>query len=60
LGKSVVFGMLVSGIGCLRGLQAASGASAVGDSTTRSVVNSIVIIVIVDGIFAVMFFALGI
>jgi len=52
--------MLVSGIGCLRGLQAASGASAVGDSTTRSVVNSIVIIVIVDGIFAVMFFALGI
>ncbi len=34
--KAVVFGVLVAGIGCLRGLQTKSGATAVGDSTTRA------------------------
>jgi phospholipid/cholesterol/gamma-HCH transport system permease protein len=58
--KAVVFGMLVAGIGCLRGLQTGSGAQAVGDSTTRSVVSGIVLIVVTDGLFAVLFYHLGI
>jgi len=58
--KSFAFALLIAGIGCLRGLQTAAGASAVGDSATRAVVSGIVLIVIVDGIFAVVYFVLGI
>lgn len=58
--KCFVFGALISGIGCLRGLQTQTGPSAVGDSTTRSVVSGIVLIIVTDGIFSVVYFYLGI
>jgi phospholipid/cholesterol/gamma-HCH transport system permease protein len=58
--KSIVFGLLVAGVGCLRGLQTEIGASAVGESTTRAVVGGIVLIVATDGIFAVIYYYLGI
>lgn len=58
--KSVVFGVLVAGIGCLRGLQTRTGAAAVGLSATSAVVTGIVLIVAVDGIFAVVFYYLDI
>ena len=58
--KSVVFGLLVGGVGCLRGLQTEAGARAVGVSATRAVVRGIFLIVIADGIFAVMYYFLGI
>lgn len=57
--KSFFFGALVGGIGCLRGLQTKSGASAVGESTTRAVVSGIFLIIMVDAIFAVVFWAVG-
>jgi len=57
--KSLFFGALVGGIGCLRGLQTKSGASAVGESTTRAVVSGIFLIILVDAIFAVVFWAMG-
>ncbi len=60
LGKSFAFGIVVAAIGCLRGLQTKSGASAVGESTTRAVVSGLVLITVVDGIFAVVFYYLGI
>jgi phospholipid/cholesterol/gamma-HCH transport system permease protein len=60
LGKSFVFGIVVAAIGCLRGLQTKSGAGAVGESTTRAVVSGLVLITIVDGVFAVIFYCLGI
>lgn len=56
--KGVVFGAIVSGVGCLRGLQTQQGPSAVGVSTTRAVVTSILLIVIVDAIFSILFFSL--
>jgi phospholipid/cholesterol/gamma-HCH transport system permease protein len=58
--KSFVFAILIAGIGCLRGLQTSAGASAVGDSATRAVVSGIILLVIVDGIFAVIYFFLDI
>ncbi len=58
--KTLVFGTLIAGIGCVRGLQTGTGASAVGDSATRAVVSGIVAIVIADGVFAVVYFFLGI
>lgn len=60
LAKSVVFGVLIAGIGCLRGLQTEAGAAAVGVSATSAVVSGIVLIVFVDGIFAVLYYHLGI
>jgi phospholipid/cholesterol/gamma-HCH transport system permease protein len=57
--KSLFFGLLVAAIGCMRGLETQAGASAVGISTTRAVVSGIVLIAIADGVFAVMFFYLG-
>lgn len=59
LSKAFVFGIVVAAIGCLRGLQTRSGASAVGESTTRAVVSGLVLITIVDGVFAVVFYYLG-
>jgi phospholipid/cholesterol/gamma-HCH transport system permease protein len=56
--KGVVFGAIVSGVGCLRGLQTQQGPSAVGVSTTRAVVSSILLIIIVDAIFSILFYAL--
>jgi phospholipid/cholesterol/gamma-HCH transport system permease protein len=60
MAKSVVFGFLVGAIGCLRGLQTRSGASAVGQAATRAVVSIIVMIVITDGLFAVVYYYLDI
>jgi phospholipid/cholesterol/gamma-HCH transport system permease protein len=57
--KGIVFGAIVSGVGCLRGLQTEEGPSAVGVSTTRAVVASIVLIVLADAVFAVLFFYLS-
>jgi phospholipid/cholesterol/gamma-HCH transport system permease protein len=56
--KGVVFGAIVSAVGCLRGLQTREGPSAVGVSTTRAVVTSIVLIVIADAVFSILFFVL--
>jgi len=58
--KSVFLGLLVAGIGCLRGLQTKAGPSAVGESTTRAVVGAIILITIADGTFAVLYYSLGI
>jgi len=56
--KSFFFGAVVSGVGCLRGLQTGAGAAAVGDSTTRSVVTGIFLVVVLDAIFAVVYYQL--
>ena len=58
--KSFVFAVLVAGIGCMRGLQTRAGASAVGDAATRAVVSGIILLVVVDGIFAVAYYLLDI
>lgn len=58
--KAFFFGILVAGVGCLRGLETKTGPSAVGDSTTRAVVSSIVLIAITDGVFSVVYYFLGI
>jgi phospholipid/cholesterol/gamma-HCH transport system permease protein len=58
--KAIFFGLLISGVGCLRGLQTGTGASAVGDSATRAVVSSLVLIVAVDGMFALIYWVLDI
>ncbi len=60
LGKSAVFGLLVGLIGCAHGLQTGRTADAVGRAATASVVGSLVMITVFDGIFAVLSFLVGI
>jgi phospholipid/cholesterol/gamma-HCH transport system permease protein len=59
LGKAAVFGLTIGYIGCRAGLAAGSGPRAVGDAATAAVVGGIVALVLLDGLFAVLFFRLG-
>ena len=52
--KSAVFGVVVALVGCLRGMQSGRSAAAVGLAATSAVVTSIVLIILIDGIFAVI------
>jgi phospholipid/cholesterol/gamma-HCH transport system permease protein len=58
--KSTVYGVLIALSGCLRGLQCGNSSSAVGDAATSAVVTGIVAIVAACGVFAVVFYVLGI
>ena len=58
--KSSVYGVLIALAGCLRGIQCGNSSSAVGDAATSAVVTGIVAIVTACGVFAVVFYVLGI
>ncbi len=60
LAKALVFGSLVAALGCQRGLETGQGASAVGRSATRAVVASIIFIIVVDALFSVIAYVMGI
>jgi phospholipid/cholesterol/gamma-HCH transport system permease protein len=51
--KAAVFGLTIAAVGCQRGLATGAGATSVGLSATSAVVTSIVLIVVIDGMFAV-------
>ncbi len=58
ISKSIVFGAIVASVSCLRGLQTGEGPRAVGESTTRSVVSSILLIILADAIIAAVTYTL--
>ncbi len=51
--KAAVFGLTIAAVGCQRGLATGAGAVSVGLSATSAVVTSIVLIIVIDGLFAV-------
>lgn len=57
--KGLVFGAVVAGIGCSRGMNTGVGPRAVGEAATAAVVGGIVAIIVLDGIFAVLFYLMG-
>lgn len=57
--KSVMFGVTITAVGCLEGLSTGAGAEQVGRSTTRAVVVSIFMVILVDLVFTALFFFLG-
>ncbi len=59
LGKAAIFGLAIGYIGCQAGLSAGRGPRAVGDAATSAVVGGIVALVVLDGLFAILFFRLG-
>jgi len=60
MAKTPMFAILIAGVGCLRGLQTQTGASAVGISATRAVVSGIVLLVAVDGIYAFIYYLMDV
>ena len=58
--KTLFFALIIAGVGCLAGMRAAKGPSAVGDAATKAVVVGIVLMIVVDGIFGVIYYILGI
>jgi len=54
--KSVMFGITITAVGCHEGLTTGAGAEQVGRSTTRAVVVSIFLVILVDLVFTTLFF----
>jgi len=54
--KAFIFGMIVSIVGCFRGLRAKGGARGVGEATTSSVVTALLTIFIVNYFLSVLLF----
>jgi phospholipid/cholesterol/gamma-HCH transport system permease protein len=57
--KAGVFGALISGFACHLGLSVSGGAEGVGNATTRTVVLTIVALIVVDLLFTGVFYHLG-
>jgi phospholipid/cholesterol/gamma-HCH transport system permease protein len=56
--KGLVFGVLVAPSGCQRGMQSGRNAAAVGRAAASAVATATVLIVVAEGIFAVVLDAL--
>jgi phospholipid/cholesterol/gamma-HCH transport system permease protein len=59
LAKSVAFGAVVALTGCYYGIRCGRSAAAVGQATTKAVVMGIVFVVVVDAVFTVILYLLG-
>ena len=52
--KTPIFALLIGSVGCFQGLSVAGGAGSVGEKTTRSVVQSLFLIIVADAIFSII------
>ncbi|TAJ25047.1 MAG: ABC transporter permease [Reyranella sp.] len=58
--KAPVFGAIIATIGCFEGLQVRGSAESVGQLTTKSVVESIFCVIVLDAIFSIIFLLAGV
>ena len=58
--KATAFGLIIGLAGCLRGLQADRSAAGVGRAATSAVVTALLLMIVADAIFAVLFNVLGV
>lgn len=58
VGKAPVFAAIIATIGCHQGFRTRGGADSVGRQTTRSVVQSIFLVIVADAMFSIVFSAL--
>lgn len=54
--KTLVFGIIISMVGCLEGMRTEGGAEGVGKATTVSVVLSFILIIAADCVFTAVFY----
>jgi phospholipid/cholesterol/gamma-HCH transport system permease protein len=57
--KSFVFGIIITAVGCHEGFSTGAGAEEVGRSTTSAVVLSILMVILVDVVFTLLFYLTG-
>jgi phospholipid/cholesterol/gamma-HCH transport system permease protein len=57
--KSLMFGLVITAVGCQEGLRTGLGAEEVGRSTTAAVVKSIFLVIMVDLVFTTLFYLGG-
>ena len=57
--KAPIFGFLIAVIGCMHGLRVRGSAESVGRETTRAVVKGIFVVLVLDGLFSILFQWLG-
>lgn len=58
--KAPVFAFVIALVGCYEGFQVERNAASVGQLTTRSVVEAIFLVIVLDAAFSIMFSVLGI
>ena len=58
--KAPVFAYIIAIVGCFEGLRVSGSAESVGRMTTRSVVESITLVILAEAVFAIVFTVLGI
>jgi phospholipid/cholesterol/gamma-HCH transport system permease protein len=58
--KAPVFAFAIAMVGCFNGLKVGGSAESVGKMTTRAVVQSIFLVIVIDAIFSVIFSFIGI
>jgi phospholipid/cholesterol/gamma-HCH transport system permease protein len=58
--KSFAFAFIVALVGCFCGLKVKGNANSIGQETTKSVVTGIILIVVIDAIFGIIFKNLGV
>ena len=59
MAKAPVFALLIGLVGCYEGLQVSGSAESVGRRTTRSVVESIFLVIVADAGFSILFAQMG-
>ena len=57
--KSVMFGLVITTVGCQEGFLTGLGSEQVGRSTTTAVVKSIFLVIVVDFVFTALFYVTG-
>jgi phospholipid/cholesterol/gamma-HCH transport system permease protein len=55
IAKAPVFAIIISLVGCFQGFRTRGGADSVGLQTTRSVVQSIFLVIVADALFSIAF-----
>ena len=57
--KAPIFAVVIGIIGCMHGLRVRGSAESVGRETTRAVVKSIFLVIVLDALFSILFEKLG-
>jgi phospholipid/cholesterol/gamma-HCH transport system permease protein len=52
--------LIIAAIGCFEGLQVSGSAESVGQLTTRSVVEAIFCVIVLDAVFSIIFLLAGV
>lgn len=58
--KAPIFGFIIGLVGCYEGMRVSGSAESVGRMTTRAVVESIFLVIVLDALFSILFAVIGV